>query len=93
MCCRFAALYEKVVPATLFDRLEFIMCRQEWGPLSDTFWLGHALVGLQLTSPTYLCSKAGQTAAMYKLARNSASARCCSGQRCCMCICKRQSLV
>ena len=43
-CCRFAALYEEMVPPTLFERLQFIMCQQEWAPLSDTFWLNHALV-------------------------------------------------
>ena len=41
---KFAALYGRKVPATLFGRLEFIMCHQDWGPLAGTFWLKHALV-------------------------------------------------
>ena len=42
---KFAALYGRRVPATLFGRLEFIMCHQDWAPLAGTFWLKHALVG------------------------------------------------
>lgn len=41
----FFALYDKYVPATLFDRLQFILFSQEWEPMASQFWLKHALVG------------------------------------------------
>ena len=48
---KFAALYGRKVPATLFGRLEFIMCHQDWAPLAGTFWLKHALVGAAVPGP------------------------------------------
>ena len=57
---KFAALYGRRVPATLFGRLEFIMCHQDWAPLAGTFWLKHALVGAYITDfdniPSVACA-------------------------------------
>jgi hypothetical protein len=41
----FFALYDNYIPATLFDRLQFILFSQEWEPMANQFWLKHALVG------------------------------------------------
>ena len=41
---RFFALYHNSLPPTLFDRLKFIVCGQDWENLSGTFWLKQALV-------------------------------------------------
>jgi hypothetical protein len=41
---RFFGLYDSAIPPTLFDRLRFIVCGQEWEHLADTFWLKQGLV-------------------------------------------------
>ena len=43
---KFFAIYNKTLPPTLFDRLKFILCTQNWEHLAGTFWLKHALVRL-----------------------------------------------
>eukprot|EP00879_Flechtneria_rotunda_P005042 GHRR01005319.1.p1 GENE.GHRR01005319.1~~GHRR01005319.1.p1 ORF type:complete len:3477 (+),score=1416.33 GHRR01005319.1:1112-11542(+) len=40
---RFFALYHKLVAAGLFERLQFIICTQDWQSVSNTFWLKPAL--------------------------------------------------
>ncbi len=40
----FFKLYHHHVPATLFDRLHFIICSHEWENMAGQFWLKHALV-------------------------------------------------
>ena len=44
MRARFFQLYDSAIPPTLFDRLRFIVCGQEWEHLADTFWLKQGLV-------------------------------------------------
>lgn len=39
-------LYNSAIPVTLYDRLRFIVCNQEWEHLSDSFWLKQGLVRL-----------------------------------------------
>ncbi len=41
---RFLALYHAAVPPTLFDRLRFIVCGQDWGKQAHSFWLKQGLV-------------------------------------------------
>ena len=43
---KFFAIYNKTLPPTLFDRLKFILCTQNWEHLAGTFWLKHALARL-----------------------------------------------
>ena len=45
MRAKFFQLYNAAIPVTLFDRLRFIVCNQEWEHLADTFWLKQGLVG------------------------------------------------
>ena len=44
MRAKFFQLYNAAIPVTLFDRLRFIVCNQEWEHLADTFWLKQGLV-------------------------------------------------
>ena len=50
---KFFAIYNKNIPSSLFERLKFILCTQNWENLASTFWLKEALVGFQdsLTLP------------------------------------------
>ena len=41
---KFFDLYNSAIPVTLFDRLRFIVCSQDWEHLADTFWLKQGLV-------------------------------------------------
>lgn len=41
---RFLALYNASVPATLFERLKFIVCSQSWDKQAHSFWLKQGLV-------------------------------------------------
>jgi transformation/transcription domain-associated protein len=40
----FFSLYHAAVPPTLYDRLFFIICTQDWEYAAASFWLKHALV-------------------------------------------------
>lgn len=40
---RFFSLYHKWIAAGLFERLQFIICQQEWSAMSTNFWLKSAL--------------------------------------------------
>ncbi|EIE23491.1 hypothetical protein COCSUDRAFT_65942 [Coccomyxa subellipsoidea C-169] len=40
---KFFDLYNSAIPVTLFDRLRFIVCSQDWEHLADTFWLKQGL--------------------------------------------------
>ena len=41
---KFFALYNDLVPKTIFDRLKYIFMDQDWERLSHTFWLKQAQV-------------------------------------------------
>ena len=41
---RFFELYNRNVPPTLYDRLKYIVCHQDWEALAQSFWIKHALV-------------------------------------------------
>lgn len=41
---KFFDLYNSAIPVTLYDRLRFIVCSQDWEHLADTFWLKQGLV-------------------------------------------------
>lgn len=41
---KFFALYNELVPKTIFDRLKYIFMDQDWERLSHTFWLKQAQV-------------------------------------------------
>ncbi len=40
---RFFSLYQSHIPATLYDRLAFIIVGQDWDAMSGGFWLKQAL--------------------------------------------------
>ncbi|BDA47386.1 probable transcription-associated protein 1 [Coccomyxa sp. Obi] len=40
---KFFDLYNSAIPVTLYDRLRFIVCIQDWEHLADTFWLKQGL--------------------------------------------------
>lgn len=42
---KFFQIYNKSIPQPLFDRLQFLICTQNWEKLAGTFWLKEALVG------------------------------------------------
>ena len=48
---RFLALYNAAVPATLFERLKFIVCSQAWDKQAHSFWLKQGLVRAPLVMP------------------------------------------
>jgi transformation/transcription domain-associated protein len=48
---KFFRLYNSAIPTTLFDRLRFIVCNQEWEHLADTFWLKQGLVRFIVPCP------------------------------------------
>ena len=41
---KFFQIYNKSIPAPLFDRLQFLICTQSWEKLAGSFWLKEALV-------------------------------------------------
>ena len=45
---KFFQIYNKSIPQPLFDRLQFLICTQNWEKLAGTFWLKEALVGFIL---------------------------------------------
>ncbi|KAK9855808.1 hypothetical protein WJX84_006870 [Apatococcus fuscideae] len=40
---RFFELYNRNVPPTLYDRLKYIVCHQDWEAMAGSFWIKHAL--------------------------------------------------
>ena len=50
---KFFDLYNDSIPASLFERLKFILCEQDWENLSSSFWLKEALVTCPLNSLLY----------------------------------------
>ena len=52
---KFFDLYNSAIPVTLYDRLRFIVCSQDWEHLADTFWLKQGLVSALL--PTIASSQ------------------------------------
>ena len=45
---KFFQIYNRTIPTPLFDRLQFLICTQNWEKLAGTFWLKEALVSLPL---------------------------------------------
>ena len=41
---KFFALYDRSLQPTLFERLRFIICVQNWDEMANTFWLKQGLV-------------------------------------------------
>ena len=41
---KFYALWNKAIPATLFERLRHVIMGQNWEEMGDTFWLKQAVV-------------------------------------------------
>jgi hypothetical protein len=64
---KFFALYNELVPKTIFDRLKYIFMDQDWERLSHTFWLKQAQVRLLLRAAfaawQELCSPGFEAAA------------------------------
>ena len=51
---KFFQIYNKTIPAPLFDRLQFLICTQSWEKLAGTFWLKEALVRSDRVGATYM---------------------------------------
>lgn len=56
---KFFQIYNKTIPAPLFDRLHFLICTQNWERLAGTFWLKEALVCLSRQLPELSSSDCG----------------------------------
>lgn len=41
---KFFVQYNKVIPPSVFERLKFILCSQNWEHLASSFWLKEAIV-------------------------------------------------
>lgn len=54
---KFFALYNELVPKTIFDRLKYIFMDQDWERLSHTFWLKQAQVRAILLPAAHLASQ------------------------------------
>ena len=52
---KFYALWNKAIPATLFERLRHVIMGQNWEEMGDTFWLKQAVVSISVALDcTYL---------------------------------------
>ncbi len=51
---KFFQIYNRTIPTPLFDRLQFLICTQNWEKLAGTFWLKEALVPPNPALPSHL---------------------------------------